>query len=239
VITGAARGLGRAIAERLAKDGATVVLLDRNGVAVREASRELKAGGAQADDRELDVTDEPAVRATFAQIVADHGRLDILVNNAGIYRLVPFLEVTYEEWSRVLRTNLDGVFLCSQSALQAMSDRGYGRIVNIASDVVYLGVADFAPYVAAKAGVIGLTRVLANVGGPHGITANAVAPGLTDTEGVREETAHLFPIVVEEQAVKRPGHPEDIAEAVAYLAGPGAGFITGQTIVVNGGTRFV
>ncbi len=239
VVTGAARGLGRAIAERLGKAGATAVLLDRNGAAVAETARELSASGLSAVSYELDVTSEADVQDVFGQIVATHGRLDVLVNNAGIYRLVPFLEVTYEEWSRVLRTNLDGVFLCSRAALPTMRDRGYGRIVNIASDVVYLGIPDFAPYTASKAGVIGLTRVLANVGGPHGITANAVAPGLTETEGVQEATAHLIPIVVEEQAVKRPGRPIDIAECVAYLVGENSGFITGQTVVVNGGTRFV
>ncbi len=239
VVTGAARGLGRAIAERLAKAGATAVLLDRNGPAVADTARELSAAGLQAVSAELDVTSEADVQEVFGRIVETHGRLDILVNNAGIYRLVPFLEVTYEEWSRVLRTNLDGVFLCTRAAFPAMRDRGYGRIVNIASDVVYLGIPDFAQYTAAKAGVIGLTRVLANVGGPFGITANAVAPGLTDTEGVQEATAHLFPIVVEQQAIKRPGRPVDIAECVAYLVGENSGFITGQTVVVNGGTRFV
>jgi NAD(P)-dependent dehydrogenase (short-subunit alcohol dehydrogenase family) len=238
-ITGGARGLGRAIAERLARAGATVVLLDRNGEAAAGAAHELSASGLSVLSHELDVTSEADVQAVFGQLVATHGRLDVLVNNAGIYRLVPFLDVTYEEWSRVLRTNLDGVFLCSRAAFPAMRDRGYGRIVNIASDVVYLGIPDFAPYTASKAGVIGLTRVLANVGGPHGITANAIAPGLTETEGVAEATAHLIPLVVEEQAVKRPGRPIDIAECVAYLVGENSGFITGQTVVVNGGTRFV
>ena len=184
VITGAARGLGRAIAERLGKAGAIVVLLDRNGEAAAEAAHTLSAGGLSAVSHELDVTSEADVEAVFGQIVATHGRLDVLVNNAGIYRLVPFLELTYEEWSRVLRTNLDGVFLCSRAAFPTMRDRGYGRIVNIASDVVYLGIPDFAAYTASKAGVIGLTRVLASVGGPHGVTANAIAPGLTETEGV-------------------------------------------------------
>jgi pyridoxal 4-dehydrogenase len=179
------------------------------------------------------------VRGTIAKVVAQRGRLDVLVNNAGIYPLTPLEELTYDEWSRILRINLDGVFLCSHAAFPEMRTQQYGRIVNIASDAVLVGIGDFAAYTAAKAGVIGLTRVLARIGGPHGITANAVAPGLTETEGVQENTAHMIPFVVEEQMIKRPGRPEDIAECVAYLAGPGAGFTTGQTLVVNGGIRFV
>jgi NAD(P)-dependent dehydrogenase (short-subunit alcohol dehydrogenase family) len=239
LVTGAARGLGRAIAARLARSGAEVALADLDGAAARRSAQELAAGNAEASAFELDVASEDAVRATVTEIVAAKGRLDILVNNAGVYPLIPFEELTYEQWSRVLRVNLDGVFLCSHAVFPTMRVQGYGRIVNIASDVVLVGIADFAAYTAAKAGVIGLTRVLARVGGPHGITANAVAPGLTQTEGVQEHTAHLIPHVVAEQAIKRPGQPEDIAECVAYLASPSAGFTTGQTLVVNGGTRFV
>jgi NAD(P)-dependent dehydrogenase (short-subunit alcohol dehydrogenase family) len=239
LVTGAARGLGRAIAARLARSGATVALTDRDGSAVRTTAGELADTGADTDAHELDVTDEVAVRGTIAKVVAQRGRLDVLVNNAGIYPLTPFEELTYDEWSRILRINLDGVFLCSHAAFPEMRTQQYGRIVNIASDAVLVGIGDFAAYTAAKAGVIGLTRVLARIGGPHGITANAVAPGLTETEGVQENTAHMIPFVVEEQMIKRPGRPEDIAECVAYLAGPGAGFTTGQTLVVNGGIRFV
>lgn len=221
VVTGGARGIGRAAAERLAAEGARVVVFDR------------------ASPAPVDVTDEAAVRDAVARVVAEHGRIDVLVNNAGIYPHRDFEELTYEEWKHVLATNLDSVFLCTHAVYPTMRERGYGRIVSVSSATFFIGYPGLAAYIASKGGIIGLTRALASEAGPHGITVNAVTPGLIATEGVLGgEEAGLFDEIVPEQAVPRRGEPEDIAECIAYLARPAASFITGQTINVDGGHRF-
>ena len=223
IVTGGARGIGRAIAERLGREGAEVVVLDLDGSPA------------------VDVADERAVRAAVARVLAAHGRVDVLVNNAGIFPYTPFSELTFAEWRRVLATDLDGVFLCSQAVYPAMRDRGYGRIVNVSSAAYLVGVGGLVHYTAAKGGVIGLTRALARDAGAHGITVNAVMPGFVETPGVLEnpEDAAMFDVILPEQSVPRRGQPEDIAECVAYLASPQASFITGQTVNVDGGHRFL
>ncbi len=223
IVTGAAQGIGQGVAERLELDGASVVAFDLAG------------------SPPVDVTDEAAVREAVAQVLAARGRIDILVNNAGIYPYTPFEELSYAEWQRVLSTNLDSVFLCTHAVYPTMKARGYGRIVNTSSAAYLVGVDGLTHYTASKAGVIGFTRALARGAGPHGITVNAVMPGFVETPGVlsNPEDAAMFDVILPEQSIPRRGRPGDIAECVAYLVSPAAGFITGQTVNVDGGHRFL
>src|SRR2546422_7579339 len=232
LVTGGARGLGFAVARRLASDGASVALFDLDGDAVEKAGQALEADGFHAGWRTVDVSDEHQVRNGVMAVLAAQGRIDILVNNAGIYPHAPFEELTFEAWRRVLSTNLDSVFLCSHAVYPQMRERGYGRIVNISSATFFIGYPEMTPYIASKGGIVGFTRALASEAGPHGITVNCVTPGLIETEGAKDEdpAGDLFEEIVGGQAVKRRGRPEDIAEVVAYIASPAAGFITGQTV---------
>jgi NAD(P)-dependent dehydrogenase (short-subunit alcohol dehydrogenase family) len=239
LVTGAARGLGYAAARRLAADGARVALLDRDAETLAAAAEALAAQGLAVVPHTVDVTDEEGVGAAVAAVLSAENRIDVLVNNAGIYPHCPFEELTYGEWRHVLAVNLDSVFLCTRAVYPAMRERLYGRIVNVSSSTFFIGYPGLAAYIASKGAIIGFTRALASEAGPHGITVNAVTPGLIATEGVLGgEEAGLFDEIVPEQALARRGEPEDIAECIAYLAGPAAGFITGQTINVDGGHRF-
>jgi pyridoxal 4-dehydrogenase len=236
VVTGAARGLGFAAARRLAAEGARVALFDRDGEALAAAVGRL---GGEALSQAVDVTDEDQVGRGVQAVLSEAGKIDVLVNNAGIYPHFPFEQLTYADWRRVLATNLDSVYLCSHAVYPGMRGRGYGRIVNVSSATFFIGYPGLSAYVASKGGIIGFTRALASEAGPHGITVNAVTPGLIATEGVLGgEEAGLFDEIVPEQALERRGEPEDIAECIAYLASPAAGFITGQTVNVDGGHRY-
>ena len=187
----------------------------------------------------VDVAEEEDVRAAVDAVLSVGGRIDVLVNNAGIYPHFPFEELTFADWRRVLATNLDSVFLCSHAVYPTMRGHGYGRIVNVSSATFFIGYPGLSAYVASKGGIVGFTRALASEAGPHGITVNAITPGLIATEGVvGGEEAGLFDEIVPDQAVGRRGEPEDIAEAIAYLASPAASFITGQTVNVDGGHRY-
>jgi 3-oxoacyl-[acyl-carrier protein] reductase len=172
-------------------------------------------------------------------VVARLGRIDVLVNNAGIYPHMPFEAMTFADWRRVLALNLDGVFLCTHAAYPSMRARRYGRVVNISSATFFIGYPGLSAYVASKGGIIGFTRALAREAGRHAITVNAVTPGLIATERALAEEAGVFDEIVPEQAVARPGRPEDIADCVRYLVRPESSWITGQTFNVDGGHRFV
>jgi pyridoxal 4-dehydrogenase len=236
IVTGAARGIGRATAERLAADGARVVLVDRDAEAVQEAASTI---GDRTLPLVVDVTDPPAVRNGMEHVLASHGRIDVLVNNAGVYPHTPFGSLSFDEWRRVMAVNLDGMFLMTSSVWAAMVQRSYGRIVNIGSATFWIGYPELAAYIASKGGVVGFTRGLAHEAGAHGITVNCVTPGFVDTEGSRAEdpTGELFDQIVAGQAVKQRGSPDDIVECIAYLVSPAAGYITGQTVNVDGGHR--
>jgi 3-oxoacyl-[acyl-carrier protein] reductase len=238
VVTGGSRGIGRAIAVALGRAGAKVVVnYTANEVAAGEAVAAVAAAGGTAVAKRFDVADAAAVDAAFKEIVAAEGGLHILVNNAGIAVNGLVLGGKDADWKRALEVNLNGTYYCCRAALRAlMKAKDAGRIINITSITGEGGSAGQAPYVAAKAGIIGLTKTLAKEYASRGITANAVSPGYIDTD----MTASELPPARREELMKtiplgRVGTPEDVAAAVAYLAGPGGGYVTGQVLRVNGG----
>lgn len=234
VVTGAAQGIGAAIARRLARDEVRVVVVDINEAGAEAVAAELGHG---AFALRCDMGEPAEVEALFAAMKEKAGRLDILVNNAAIVPFVAWDEVDFAHWRKIMRVNLDGVFLASRAASDWMRAEGVaGRIVNICSNTIFAGTPNMAAYVAAKGGVFGFTRALATELGAHGITVNAVTPGLTASEGVLASPhKEAFGFVEMLQAVKGQGTPDDIAPAVAFLASDEARWITGQTLNVDGG----
>ncbi|HEU0257139.1 MAG TPA: glucose 1-dehydrogenase [Microbacteriaceae bacterium] len=231
IVTGAAQGIGAAIARELANKGHRVVVADINLAGAQKVADDIDGHAVR-----VDVSDPEQVRALTAEVMSTFGRIDILVNNAALVPFVPWEKITFEEWRRVMSVNLDGLFLMIRAVGDEMAKAGYGRIVNIASNTFVAGTPNCAHYVATKGASIGLVRALAGEVGKHGITVNAVAPGLTETEGVLAGPhKEGFGYVQAAQAFDRRGLPEDIAPAVAFLASEEAGWITGQTLVVDGG----
>ena len=240
VVTGAASGMGLAIAGELAVRGHRVALLDLAGEAALRAAEDLREAGRQAIGIETDVTDRPSVDAALEKIRAELGPVAIMVTAAGIDAFERFDRITSESWDRVLAVNLTGTFHCLQAAVPDMREARWGRIVTISSSSAESGAPRMAHYVASKAGVIGLTRALALDLARRGVTVNVVTPGMIDTPmlrraasggdiGTLEQTAaHAVP-------VGRPGTPEEIAATCAFLCSEQAAFITGQVIGVNGG----
>jgi pyridoxal 4-dehydrogenase len=226
IVTGAAQGIGKAVADKLAEEGATVVSADLQDAPVT-------AGGSAL---QVDISKEEDVALMVEETLSRHGRLDVLVNVAAIVPFTPWDDVDFAEWRRVMAVNLDGTFLTCFYAQRPMRETGYGRIVNIASNVVLAGTPNLAHYVASKGGVWAFTRALARELGPHGVTVNSVAPGLTETEGVlASKHAEAFDFVQMLQAIPRRAVATDIAPAVAFLASEEAGWVTGQMIVADGG----
>ncbi|GAA3895450.1 SDR family NAD(P)-dependent oxidoreductase [Leifsonia kafniensis] len=231
LVTGAAQGIGAAIAEELAAEGMKVVVADINGAGAQTVSQRI--GGVA---KTLDVSNPEQVATVIGEIVDELGRIDVLVNNAALVPLTPWADISFEEWRRVMSVNLDGIYLVTHAVTAIMGKAGYGRIVNIASNTFVAGTPDCAHYVATKGASIGLVRALAGELGPLGITINAVAPGIIASEGVLSG-AHQngFDYVVPMQAIKRRGVPSDVAPAVAFLVSEKAEWITGQTLVVDAG----
>ena len=231
IVTGAGQGIGRAIAEKLRAEGAGVIVADKNPETAAKTAAEI--GGTS---HVTDVSDPDQVSALVAAAVDQFGRIDILVNDAAIVPFVPWEELDFAEWRRVMSVNIDGVFLMCKAVYPHMKAAGYGRIVNIASNVVTAGTPNMAHYVSSKGAVFAFTRSLATEVGVHGITVNAVAPGLTASEGVMESPhAEAFDFVVSLQSIPRRGVPADIAPAVAFLASEEAHWITGQMLTADGG----
>jgi len=233
VVTGAAQGIGRAIAERLGAEGATVAAVDLNEAGAKKVA---KAIGNGAFALGADIGDEAAVAKLFKAVIKKAGKLDVLVNCAAIVPFVPWDKLDFAEWRRVHRVNLDGLFLMCKAGSDLMRENGYGRIVNICSNSIFAGTPNMAHYVATKGGVMTFSRALATELGGHRITVNCVAPGLTDTEGVQASPhKEAFGFVEMLQAIKGKGTPDDIAPAVAFLASEEAHWITGQTLAVDAG----
>jgi pyridoxal 4-dehydrogenase len=231
IVTGAGQGIGRAIAEKLSQEGASVVVADLNAETATKTAADI-GGVAHA----VDVSSEEQVGRLVSTTLDQFGKIDILVNDAAIVPFVPWPDLDFAQWRRIMSVNLDGVFLTCRAVDRPMAEAGYGRIINIASNVILAGTPNMAHYVAAKGGVFAFTRALATELGRHGITVNAVAPGLTATEGVLASPhAAAFEFVMSLQAIPRRGMPADIAPAVAFLASEEAGWITGATIVADGG----
>jgi NAD(P)-dependent dehydrogenase (short-subunit alcohol dehydrogenase family) len=235
VVTGAARGIGQVYATTLAAGGAHVVVSDLD--APTETHEAILAAGGQASAIMCDVSLQESVRALAAQVAA-LGGADILVHNAGIYPLKPYDQIGFDEWRRVLGVNLDSMFLLAQAFLPHMRAQKWGRVIGIASAMVHTGAPMALHYVASKAGLIGLVRSLATEVGPDGVTVNAIAPGLVrshgTSQGIHDELG-LFDRVLHEQAIKRTGVPEDLAGVIAFLVSDAAAFVTGQTLLVDGG----
>jgi pyridoxal 4-dehydrogenase len=231
IVTGAGQGIGRAIAEKLRAEGASVVVADKNSETAEKTAAEI-GGTAHVTD----VSDPDQVSALVAAAIGQFGKVDILVNDAAIVPFVPWEELDFAEWRRVMSVNIDGVFLTCKAVYPHMKTAGYGRIVNICSNVVTAGTPNMAHYVSSKGAVFSFTRSLATEVGGYGITVNAVAPGLTASEGVLASPhAEAFDFVVSLQSIPRRGVPADIAPAVAFLASEEAHWITGQMLTADGG----
>ena len=235
LVTGAARGIGRAIAVQLAADGADVALCDVKAEWLEETASAVRGLGRRAECYAMDVADGAAVGAAVARAAADFGRLDILVNNAGITRDTLLIRMSEEDWDAVLDINLKGAFLVTKAAAKLMMKQRAGAIVNIASVVGIMGNAGQANYTASKAGLIALTKTAAKELGSRNIRVNAVAPGfirtaMTDqlSEAAKDAMLRLVPL-------GRPGEPEDVARAVAFLASDNAAYVNGQVLTVCGG----
>jgi len=249
LVTGGGRGIGAAIARRLLAEGASVTLVGRDCTALDAAMQALEplaVDGAALGAAAADITDADEVAGAFAQATSERGPITVLINNAGQAHSAPFAKTDLALWQRMLDVNLTGTFLCTQAALPAMLEQGWGRIVNVASTAGLIGYGYVSAYCAAKHGVIGLTRALALELAPKGITVNAVCPGYTETDIVRDAVANIVGKTgrTEEQAraelaarnpQRRLVQPDEVADAVAWLCRPSASAITGQAVPVAGG----
>ncbi len=237
VVTGGGRGLGRAIATVLATQGAAVAVWDLNKDGAEETVEAITAAGGKAIAVAGDAADAAAVAESAARTREELGAITVLVNNAGITNYVPFTDLSEETWDQMMRINLKGPFLVTREFVPDMLEAEWGRIVNISSSSAQTGAPALGHYAASKGGVIGLTKALAIEFAAKGITVNNVPPGFVDTPLLRE--GFDLDKVAEKMPMKRPGKPEDIAHAVAYLVSEEAAYVTGQTLSVNGGRYLV
>ena len=235
IVTGGARNIGAVYARALAAEGARVVVADVLDGA--PAARAIEEAGGQAVSVEADVSREDDTLRIARTALDAFGRIDILVNNAAIYLSInrrPFYEISAEEWDRVTAVNIKGVFLCAKAVFPHMRDQGGGKIINISSNTVMAGTPDFLHYIASKSALVGMTRSMARELGTHGINVNAIAPGLVEHEG-QTVPGEISASRVRARSIQRRQTPEDLTGALLYLASPDSDFVTGQTLVVDGG----
>lgn len=238
LVTGGARGIGRAIADGLAAEGARLVIVDLDGAEEAAAAYEGGIGIA------ADVADEASVERMAREAIERAGGVDVLVNNAGLYAtlaLRPFDQIPLDEWRRVMDVNVASMFLTCRALVPHMRERGGGRIVNISSGTPFRGVPFLLHYVTSKGAIVALTRALAKEVGGDGILVNCVAPGFTISDGVKQNPEHiekLKDVSIAARVVKRDQLPEDVVAAVVFFASPGSSFVTGQTMVIDGGQYF-
>jgi NAD(P)-dependent dehydrogenase (short-subunit alcohol dehydrogenase family) len=238
IVTGGAKGLGRAFAIGIAQEGAKVMAVTRKDMDnLKKTVKRIENFGGKASLFQADVAREEDTLAMAEATINSYGRIDILVNNAAIYDGIqrkPFYEIDLDEWDRVMTVNVKGAFLATRAVFPYMKDHGYGKVINLASEVFFTGSLGFAHYVASKGGIIGLTRALAVELGPHDICINCIAPGFTDTEASRS-LADVKKYDTTKTPLRRIEKPEDLTGAVIFLASPESDFITGQTLLVDGG----
>jgi 3-oxoacyl-[acyl-carrier protein] reductase len=236
IVTGGGRGIGRAVAVRLAEAGANLAISYRqDDAAAGDTAQRVREAGVECELFKGDVSSPESVEAMFKGVGDAFGRVDILVNNAGITRDNLMMRMKEEEFDEVLRTNLKGTYLCTRAALRPMIRARWGRIVNVSSVVGLVGNAGQANYAASKAGIIGFTKSVAREVAQRGVTANAVAPGYVETELTGGLPENVKDQIRGQVPMGRFGEPEEVAEVVAFLAGEAAGYLTGQTIAVDGG----
>lgn len=238
IVTGAAKGLGRAFALKLAEEGARVMTVTRRDMDnLHETVRQIQSLGGRASFFQADIAREEQTLQMANATIKEFGKIDILVNNAAVYdgiKRKPFYEITLEEWDLVMNVNMKGAFLTTRAVFPYMKAQHYGKIINLASEVFFTGSHGFAHYVASKGGIIGLTRALAVELGPYNICINCVAPGFTDTEASRGLT-DVTQYDTSKTPLRRLERPEDLTGAVVFLAASESDFITGQTLLVDGG----
>lgn len=237
LVTGTSRGLGQYFARALARAGADIAMTSRDKSTLADFAREIEGLGRNAFSTELDVRDHASVQRAIAAVEDNLGKIDILVNNAGCNIRKPALEVTWDDWNTILDTNLRGSFFVAQAAARGMIRRGYGRIINIGSVTSVAGFAGLAPYTASRGGIKQLTMSLADDWGRHGVTVNCLAPGWFKTRQnqVLYENAKWVEYITDRIPVKRPGRPDDLDGAVVFLASESSRYVTGQTLLVDGG----
>ncbi len=241
IVTGAGRGIGKAIARKLAKAGANVVVADIDPVIAQDTSDELNEQRETSIPFEVDVTKIDSVNSLHAKTLEIYGQVNILVNNAGIMFRTRILDIPLEEWEKTLQVNLTGPFLCTQAVLPGMKEHGFGRIINISSSagrsVSTLGGAH---YTSSKAGLLGLTRAVAKEVAPFGITVNAICPGLIDTEMARKTTTQKeLQDFLDAFPINRIGTPEEVGDLVVFLSSDKAAYITGASLDINGGDLMI
>jgi NAD(P)-dependent dehydrogenase (short-subunit alcohol dehydrogenase family) len=237
VVTGGGGGLGEGICAHLAAAGAAVAVADVTLEKAEARAAQVRAAGGTAMAVEVDVADGASVEAMAQTVTGELGGIDVLVNNAAIYPRRAWTEIAEEEWDSVLATNLKGYFLCARACVPSMVERGAGSIVNVSSVTIYGGWSHLLDYVSSKGGIVSFTRALAREIGPEGVNVNAIAPGAfpTDAEKIHPDLEAYEAFVLENQAIKRRGTPDDIGSLVVFLASDAASFITGQVISIDGG----